>query len=143
MLIPVDQIIPKKLLKKGLCVPIYEGSIGTDSLTLTLRETRHLEPAFIPRTLATFLNMVASLGEQEQALLQRLMIDVADGRECKYVDLHGRSLIFFPDQRGDPAYDVLLDIRTELVRRKAAPKAKTKSSKASAEAASKNKAGKL
>jgi hypothetical protein len=134
MLIPVEELIPKKLLKKGLSVPIYEGCIGTDSLTLTLLETRHLEPAFIPRTLVTFLNMVASLGEQEQALLQQLMLDVADGRECKYIDRHGQPLIFCPDQSGDADYDVLLNVRTDPARPKAAPKAKTKSRKASAAA---------
>jgi hypothetical protein len=91
-------------------MPIYEGSIGKDSLTITLREPRHLEPAFISRTLVTFLNMVGSLNDQEQSLLHRLMMEVADGRECNYVDLQGRSLIFFPDQRGDPAYDVLLEV---------------------------------
>jgi hypothetical protein len=110
MMIAVEDIFPKKFLKKGLSLPIYEGSVGRDHLTLTLRETRHLEPAFLSRTLVTFLNLVASLDEPSQILLQRLMTDVAGGRECKFVELFGRSLIFLPDPRGDPADDIYLDI---------------------------------
>jgi hypothetical protein len=63
MMIAVEDIFPKKLLKIGMSLPIYEASVGRDSLTFSLRETRHLEPAFLSRTLVTFLNMVASLDE--------------------------------------------------------------------------------
>jgi hypothetical protein len=124
MMIAVEDIFPKKLLKKGLSLPIYEGSVGRDHLTLTLRETRHLEPAFLSRTLVTFLNMVASLDEPSQELLQRLMTDVAGGRECKFVELFGRSLIFFPDPRGNPGDDVSVDIGRS--RRKTRSKARSK-----------------
>jgi hypothetical protein len=134
MMIAVEDIFPKKLLKKGLSLPIYEGSVGRDHLTLTLRETRHLEPAFLSRTLVTFLNLVAALGEEDQALLQRLMTDVAKGRECKFVELLGRSLIFFPDPRGEPADDVYLDIGrgNRETKSKARSKNKTRGGKANA-----------
>jgi hypothetical protein len=136
MMIAVEDIFPKKFLKKGLSLPIYEGSVGRDHLTLTLRETRHLEPAFLSRTLVTFLNLVASLDEPSQILLQRLMTDVAGGRECKYVELLGRSLIFFPDPHGEPAHDVYLDIgrSKRKIKSKARSKNKAKSGNVAAPA---------
>jgi hypothetical protein len=131
MMIAVEDIFPKKILKKGLSLPIYEGSVGRDHLTLTLRETRHLEPAFLSRILVTFLNMVASLDEPSQLLLQRLMADVAAGRTCKQVELFGRTLLYFPDVRGDPKSDLLLNVRSgkpDAVR-KVKPKSKAGNAK--------------
>ena len=118
---------PKKLLNKGISVPLYEGHVEGDKLQPTLRETRHLEGAYIPRTMVAFLNLVSALPLEQQMLILRLTMDVMLGRECTHIEVDGEPIVYFPDQRGDPQYDVFLRFGGEEKKQKAASKTASKS----------------
>jgi hypothetical protein len=49
MIAAVAKLIPKKMLNKEISTTLYEGAIEGEKLTLTSRETRHLEGTYIPR----------------------------------------------------------------------------------------------
>jgi hypothetical protein len=133
MIIAVAELIPKKLLKKGISVPMYEGHFEDDKLQLTLRETRHLEGAYIPRAMVTFLNMVAALPPEQQLLMLRLTMDVMNGRACKHIELDGEPFVYFPDPYGDNRRDQYISFNSvgdgEQAGPKAKPKARAKSAK--------------
>lgn len=122
MIVAVNDIVPKKLLKKGISTALYQGSIEGDKLTLTLRETRHLQGEFIARSLVTFLNFVGGLPTRQQMLFLRLVMDVIEGRDYKHVAIDGERMIFFPDPRGDAEHDVFLRFANDDKRPKRAPK---------------------
>jgi hypothetical protein len=110
-ILDLSEIIPEKLLKKGIAMPHYEGWFEGNSITLKKRETRHFEPYYLPRAMVTFLNIYAALPPEQQRVMYRLLLDVEDGRECKLVDIAGETLLYFPDLRGDPDYDRFLHIK--------------------------------
>jgi hypothetical protein len=128
MIVAVTDLVPKKLLKKGISVPLYEGQIEGDKLQLTLRETRHLEGAYIPRKMVAFLNLVAALPPEQKMLILRLTMDVMHGREGRHIELDGEPVIYFPDPRGDPQYEVFLPFGGEEKKQKPQPKSASKSS---------------
>jgi hypothetical protein len=128
MIVAVTDLVPKKLLKKGISVPLYEGHIEDGNLQLTLRETRHLEGAHIPRKMVAFLNLVAALPPEQKMLILRLTMDVMHGREGRHIELDGEPVIYFPDPRGDPQYDVFLHFGGEEKKQKPQPKSASKSS---------------
>lgn len=126
MIIAVTELIPKKMLNKGISVPLYEGHIEEDILQLTLCATRHIEGAYIPRTMVAFLNLVAALPTEQQMLILRLTMDVAHGRECKHIALDGEPIIYFPDPYGDSRRDQYVGFKSIGEADRKAPKAKPK-----------------
>lgn len=127
MIVAVTDLIPKTLLNKGLSIPLYEGHIEGNKLRLSLRETRHLEGAYIPRAMVAFLNLVAALPPEQQMLILRLTMDVIYGRECKHIELDGEPNVYFPDERSDPDYDVFLRFGGDEKKQTAASKTASRS----------------
>lgn len=139
MIMAVTELIPKKLLKKGISVPMYEGHFKDEKLHFTLRETRHLEGVFIPRSMLTFLNMVAALPPEQQMLMLRLTMDVMNGRECKHIELDGETLVYFPDPYGDSRRDQYIGFKSIGYAEQKTPRSKPKTRTKTADSGGKKK----
>jgi hypothetical protein len=126
MIATVSDLVSQKLRKKGLSTDLYEGRFDGDKLHLTLRETCHLQPEFIPQSLISFLTLVANLSSEEQMRILRLVLDVIGGREVKHIELDGERMIYFPDPRGDFAHDEFLQFINTAEDKKADPKKASK-----------------